>query len=500
MSFPNSFRAARWLRTTNLVLQALLFLSFFAGLNYLATQLDFGRFDLTRLRQHSLSEETRGYLDRLKQPVRVIVTLPEKSDDANLTQAFVDVSELLREYVYATETPTPTRPATARISVDYIDVYQRPADAAQYELQKDTVLFLSGDRRREVSLGELYKFKDKQREAFLGEQAFTAAILDVSSTEQKKIYFLTGHGEADPLSTTPRGLSELYANLRAKNYAINTIDLARAGKIPDQPGEKPDLIISAGATSRYEPFEQELLRKYLSENAGRLMVFVGPGLNPTGLEDLFYDWGLIADDVWIFDNSPGAQTDTGALILSGYWPHEITKLLIESNEFLAFGSARSIRPHPGAVPDPSRSVSKLVGASVTAWGERSYTRGPPQFSPGDLRGTKDNEIALVAAAERLAAKDNLPFSVPVGRLVAFGSADFINNANLFQRGNSILFISALNWLVDRDTQLSVPPRKIDKFQLSLSRQELVRLRYSLLFGLPAAAAFLGIIVYWTRRR
>ena len=75
MSFPNSFRAARWLRTVNLVLQALLSVSFFAGLNYLALQLDVDRIDLTRLRKHSLSAETVSYLKQLTQPVSVFVTV-----------------------------------------------------------------------------------------------------------------------------------------------------------------------------------------------------------------------------------------------------------------------------------------------------------------------------------------------------------------------------------------------------------------------------------------
>ncbi len=42
----DSFRAARWVRTLNLVLQAVLFLTLFAGLNYLARNHAW-RFDLT---------------------------------------------------------------------------------------------------------------------------------------------------------------------------------------------------------------------------------------------------------------------------------------------------------------------------------------------------------------------------------------------------------------------------------------------------------------------
>jgi len=54
MHWPDSFQANRRLRATNLVLQAFLFLSLFAGLNYLALRHAW-RFDLTRNRFFSLS-------------------------------------------------------------------------------------------------------------------------------------------------------------------------------------------------------------------------------------------------------------------------------------------------------------------------------------------------------------------------------------------------------------------------------------------------------------
>ena len=54
MSFLESFRAVRWLRTFNLVLQAVLVLSFFGGLNYVAKNHAW-RFDLTKQRKFSLS-------------------------------------------------------------------------------------------------------------------------------------------------------------------------------------------------------------------------------------------------------------------------------------------------------------------------------------------------------------------------------------------------------------------------------------------------------------
>ena len=72
MSWSESFRAARWTRTANLVLQAVLFLTLFAGLNYLAGTHVLAespwRFDLTRYRRYSLSPETLAYLSDLPRP------------------------------------------------------------------------------------------------------------------------------------------------------------------------------------------------------------------------------------------------------------------------------------------------------------------------------------------------------------------------------------------------------------------------------------------------
>ena len=91
-------------------------------------------------------------------------------------------------------------------------------------------------------------------------------------------------------------------------------------------------------------------------------------------------------------------------------------------------------------------------------------------------------------------------AAPAGRLVAFSCADFIANDRLGAYGNLTLTLSTVNWLLDQGRQLNVPARPIQKLQLALSQQELLQLRYSLLFVLPGIAALLGLIVYWTRRR
>lgn len=493
----DSFRTARWLRTFNLLLQAVLFLTFFGGLNYLARNHP-GRFDLTPQRRHSLSPETLSYLRNLAQPVRIVVTLTEDSDNPAIAQAYRDMHGLLREYAFATEGDS-----ARKITVQYLDVYQRRRDADQLGIdQPDSIVLICGDRRRTVTLGEIYRVVKGEKKAFQGEQAITAAILDVSSAEKKKIYFLYGHGELSPEDVDPvRGLSTLRDVLRQRNFAVESLNLGNVRHIPSDAA----LLVAVAPQGKFSPLEQELLRQYLSTAAGRLILLLAPG-QPHGLEDLLLDWGLIVDDDLICDTGAQNMTEEGDLLLRLPTPHPVTQALIDYNLQPRIGPARSVRPDPGRSLGNSLTVTPLAVTSTTAWGEVSYRLNTiPERNPGvdiiPLPGMEPRDrLSVVVASERVSVRDNLPFSVRGGRLIVFGTGDLIANNRIADVADQNIFLSAVNWTVDRDAQFNIPARPIERFQLSLSAGELSKLRYSLLLALPGAAALLGFIVYWTRRR
>ncbi len=250
MSFTDSFRTARYVRLVNLLLQAVLFLSLFGGLNYLALNHSW-RWDLTKNRRYSLSAETESYLKRLDQPVTIYVTFPEESDTAEIVQAHRDLVGLLREYQYATRAN-----ANGQVTAKFIDVYQRRRDAEAAGVEAPNVVVVTaGERRRVVTIDELYQLKDRvRRDAFRGESALTAAILDVTAAERKKVYFLVGHGETSPDDTSDTGLSRLRDELRQRNFDIGALDLARQRAIPTD----ASVLIIAGQHSPFSRFEEEL--------------------------------------------------------------------------------------------------------------------------------------------------------------------------------------------------------------------------------------------------
>jgi ABC-type uncharacterized transport system involved in gliding motility auxiliary subunit len=495
MPSAESFRTARWVRTANLLLQALLVFTLFIGLNHIARRHALS-YDLIANRRYALSPETNSYLRQLAQPVRIVVTFDENSDDGIAH----DVQSLLDEYIEATRAND-----TGKVSVEYLNVYQQRREAEELGIdQTGGILVLCGEKHRVLRLNELYEIKNKRRNAFLGEQAFTAAILDVSSAGQKKIYFLSGHGEQRPDDVDPgRGLSLLGGELRLRNFDVETLDLAVTSKIP----EDAALLIAAGPQGAFDRFEQEQLRQFLSTRAGRLILLIDPG-RPFGLDSLLADWGVVADDDVICDIGPKNMTEDGDLIIWAYPPHPVTQILLNNNLHLRLGLSRSVRADPSRVLDDSLTVTMLAATSPTAWGDRSYRLpGIPKFNPAvDLKGTAQmqNRLGVIAASERVSARgangEALPLSVRGGRLIVCGTSELATNNRLVNPGNQNLVLAAINWATDRDTQLAIPARPIERYQISLSTLSLAKLRLGLLLLPPAAAALLGLLVYWTRRR
>ncbi len=491
MHYADSFRAARWIRFINLILQAVLFLALFGGLNYIALNHAW-RFDLTRNRQHSLSAETKSYLERLEHNVSITVTLTNNGDNPELASAYRDLSGLLREYTYQTRNSP-----NGKIEVRYLDVYQSRRDAEALHLDQPNVVVLDSDSHRRVMLlSEFYRvnMKEKRKESFLGEVALTAAILDISSPSKKKIYFLSGHGEMRPDEVDgARGLSQLRDELRQRNYDLAGLDLSLTHKIPDDAA----LIIIAGQQGRVQPFEAELLRNYLQTRAGRIILMLDP-TRAHGLEDLLFDWGIIAYDNVIHDTSSAYLSDTGELMLRHFnKDHYITKNLVSSDLPVLVGPARVVTEDKGRSADDGLNVKVLIATGETAWGETSYRlRIPAKYDAGqDLTG----QLGVMVVSERLKPANNLPLSVRGGRLAVLGTADLVTNNRISYGGNLNLFLATVSWTVDRDTQLNIPPRPIPRFQLALSQDELVRLRLGLYFLVPGGVALLGLIVYWTRR-
>ena len=474
----------------NRIAQLILSLCLIIGLNLLATK-HFKRIDLTRTGDYTLAAESKAYIRQLEEPVKIIVTIPEKTDMEALKIIRKDIKRLLREYE-----SFGIRGGTPYIDIEFVDIYRQRVRAqelaARYNLtQENSILVASGDRVSLIDTADLYEYSGEEARNFRGEQLFTSAILEVSSKKAQKIYFLVGHGEMrlDDVDKL-RGLSQLESFLRERSFELATLDLAINENVP----EDASLLILPSPQASLQAEEVEKLRRYMSDQNGRMIVLIDPGRRH-GMEDLFYDWGVLAEDTIVIDTGVDFRIQGGDLIIRRFAEHPITQLLIDNQITALFGQPRTIRVDPTSENDSRLQILPLIGTSEKSWAERDYrTQNPPTFNadrdqPGPLS---------IATVSTRSSGTELGITIPGGRMVVFGNSDFISNNRLEVLGNRTLLINSINWALDRENLLDIPVRQLESYQVVISEQNLHRMLYYFSV-IPFAFACLGSFIFFIRR-
>ncbi|HMP73931.1 MAG TPA: GldG family protein [Kiritimatiellia bacterium] len=467
----------------SLLLAALLALM----VNHLA-QRHYLRTDISGQRFYELSQRTRDLLDGLTNRIDVLVFFQPGHE------SYRDIVNLLKEYEYASR---------GRIRVERIDpdrnISRTEALAAQFGIDEPNLIVLQqGEASRVITAADFVEldfapmlrggFPD--RLAFRGEQALSSAILSLTQARAPRVYALTGHGERDfDNRDEHNGLSRVARAIARDHIDRRTLDLAETAAIPAD----ADAVIIAGPSRLFSPSERQVLETYLNRS-GRLLLLLDAA-HDAGLTALLERWGIaIAPDIVI---DPGRTLSGLDLFINRYARHPITEKLIGMNT--VFYLPRSVEPlsrPPGRplMADEPR-VIPLAMTTTNGWAEIEPELSPPRFDP--LRD-RSGPISIAVAAER-GGPAALGVEIRPSRLVVIGDSDFITNGGL-GGANLDFFLNSLNWLLDRETLLSIAPRPFSASALTLNRAQLRTLFGIVVLGIPGAVALAGFLMAWLRRR
>jgi hypothetical protein len=215
------------------------------------------------------------------------------------------------------------------------------------------------------------------------------------------------------------------------------------------------------------------------------------------LDDLLFDWGLLADDALLVETDPNTLLEGGDLVLRRFARHPITQTLIDNNIPLVTGLARSIRADPGRPLDDALVVTELIASSEASWGERTYlASGSMSFDPQiDLAGP----VRVASVSERR-VDSRLGISIPGGRVVAIGSSDFVSNNRIGAGGNLTFILNSIHWALDRESLLSIPARSVTPITIALSQEQLTYARFGIWLGPPVLVGMFGLMVFIARRQ
>jgi len=485
------FRIARRVRKLNLWVQIALGVLLYLGLNFAASR-HYERWDLSENLKNSLSPESVAYVKNLRAPVEIFAIVSQTRKDNESLAVARDFVSLFRQYEYVSNK---NAGVSARLVNAHIENRKAEELAARFggDLE-DCVIVACGSKFKRIPIVEFYNIEDGRRMDFRGESLISSAILDVSAGKDTKIYFVKGHGEMSiKNASSSRGLSEFAGALEARNYKLDELDLNEAKQVP----EDADLVVIAGAEAAFLPREIDALRKYLLKSNGRGMAFLPMG-SLNGLEDIFYEWGIMSDDMLVLDSIGDYEASSGDLIARSFpaKPHPIAKYLIAAGMPVQFGSVRPVRQDLGAPIDDTLKLSPIILSGKTSWAEKSYARGGAQKYDDSVDLAGPLSLAMIATR---AGGGELGLNIPGGKLAVFGDENFIANKWFNRLGNSKLAMNAVNWLLEENNMLNIPPKALKTYSLTLSQKEIAAIAWRFA-ALPGAILLICFAVFLARRR
>jgi ABC-type uncharacterized transport system involved in gliding motility auxiliary subunit len=456
----------------------LLLLAILVAVNYIAARQN-RRWDLTAAGQFSLSDQTRKVLASLQAPVRVLVF------DRN--EGFQRFRDRLDGYSYA----------SPNVQVEYIDVDQNPTRAREAEVQQYGTLVVEYQNRRE-------------RVTTDAEQDITNAIVKAVEGQQKKVYFVQGHGEKDPDSIDEQyGYNTIKTALGRDNFLVEKVVLAQQGAVP----QDASVLVIAGPTNDYLAPEVEALRQYLNRG-GKVLCLLDPPegrAQPTpNLTALVSEWGIeVGANIVVDVSGVGQLLGAGPSmpVAASYPSHPITQ---NFNVITAYPVARSVTAAAGGAS--GRIAQSFIETSGQSWAETDLKAlaGGGRVALDEAAGDKPGPISVGAAVSADAPEapqkpdapaedtDGTP-ARPQTRVAVIGDSDFAANGFLGVSGNQDMFLNTVNWLAQQENLIAIRPRDAEDRRVTLTAERQRFTFYISVLGLPFLVLGAGILTWWRRR-
>ena len=480
------------------------------AINYIASRQS-RRWDFTAAKQFSLSEQTRRVLENLDAPVTAKVFTREEEFDRYRLR--------LDQYSHL----------TTQLSSEYIDLDREPAAAREYQIQAYGTIVFEYEGRIERVASDL-------------EQDLTNALIKVIEGQEKKVYFVGGHGEKDTGSADRDGYNSIAGALTGDNFTFESLVIGQAGELPADAA----VLVVAGPTTDFFPNEIELLRTYL-DDGGNALFLIDPPANTDSdhlpnLLNLLEEWNVEIGRNVVVDVSGMGQilgTDATVPVAAQYPPHAITERF---SYMTAYPMARSVKSVTSG--KASRIAQTFIETGPRSWAETDFVRltassevalevdqgdveGPisigvaitARVNPVDYTPTADPDLDIssspeestsateteiestgtASSEENASSESDEQEPEPETRITVIGDSDFAANFALGIQGNRDLFLNTVNWLAEQENLIAIRAREPEDRRITLTAGQQQRVNLLAMFIIPGLVIVLGIYNWWQRR-
>lgn len=427
------------------------------------------RFDITKNKMFSLSEESINILDKLDKDVEIIILTDEKDFQ------YPEITEILNQYNVK---------SNGKVSRRFVDIEKDPGfierelDPEQVKgINSGSIVVKSGEKNMVVSESDMVEYDYSyygipQVSGLKVEHAFTSAINNVTADYTPVVYFAQGHGEY----AVDEHMKELKSTITANGYEVRELSLGNT--VP----EDASVILFVSPTTDLLADEMENLITYLEKggNAIFLMDVQRSSNELTNFNSVFGRYNLAVNNDLILEGDQLSYYEDFNIIIPTPLDTEVTTKLDPAFLRLYMPNCRSISilqaEKDWITTKPLLVTSdKSISKNILTHEEN---RGP--FILGALsenKGSGVSRVALIGNAQ-------------------FVSDNWMNHAN--DNGKRYI-MSALNWMQEQDDSVYIPSKSLRSQPIQLTAQSRFVSFISLSFLLPLLIIGFGIFV-WIRRK
>ena len=494
LSYFSQVLAAFFSRTgrygVNTVIMTAAFFGLVALVNYVAFE-NHVRSDTTATNQFSLAHRTRDLLDGLNRPISVTAYYPDQIPSIEMLTRQGKVETTLSEFARR----------SGNFTFQFIDP-QKEADLARS--QGVTAYETLAVSAVGTDIIDLVQPTDDVYSRL--EQDLYTALLVATETQQKKVYFLSGHGERDVNRAAEDGYLKIREGLEVDNYQVETLPWAPVDEevaVPDDAA----LLVVAGPTGELPTAHLEALNYYMAgrhhdgeprREAARVIFLAEPDTHETFRAFLAF-WGVVVSDSYIRDVE-GSQPNAPRTLRVGIYNPQAPPEIVAPR-----GRPLNVAFMPGTAaiePIIEESNTRLPRPIAATTASARLIDDIERVDPveGDPQRVYFPAMYLdIIAPVGAAAPTARPPDNEIASMVVFGDSDFVSNRNVDRGSSAALFLNSANYLMGDYSLVSIRDREFVYREWNLDENEFNFVRFSTWLLLPGLMGIMAIVVWWVRR-
>lgn len=466
----------KWLvNGTKTILLVAIIILLYIGVNILLENVVLPEIDCTTDKIYSLSDESRDKVGNIDKDVTI--TLINYSSNTSIMN-FMEKYKSLNDHITIEEVN---------------DLSARTDLMTEYSLEADDSLIIvsSGDNEKQVSQYDMYTYDYSTYETIdTTEEAITNAILDVTTEEKPKIYFMNNH-----LMYDIQYYSTVMQAMEDEANEVDTVDILQNGGVP----EDCDTLVLTTLREDISEQERDAIIEYI-KNGGEILLMCGPnltGVDLSNFQTVLDEYGVSISDGVIFEGS-------SANMISGYPDFivettENTSLTENLNMSMniCFIDAGKITFDEDKLEELGVEYENLVQTTDSA-----FVRTNTSLSSVS-RTDEEPESSTIAAIATKTIDDSTTSKLIVfsNELFAMDMPVQINGYTMYTvslYNNEDMLLNSVSYLNEREDTITIRKTSEEVTYTVTEQQNIIIM--TIIFAVPVLLIIIGIVVWQVRRR